>query len=161
MTIRDRNVHPEAAFKFYSKVTRVPTASILTLNATPFQLVAAPGSGLFLAFVNATVHKPAGTAYAGIAATEELSFKYTNGSGLNLSTVEATGFMDQTTVQTRWAIPHTRNITTDVPEEIVPVENAAIVAHMVVGEITTGTSDLIIKTIYRVMKMVPDEGVLG
>lgn len=129
----------------------VTSAQILTLNATPVTLIAAPGANKAIIFTGAVLATAGGTAYAGIAATEEFSFKYTNAAGLNVSTVETTGWLDQTTAQVRWAQPHTRTITTDVPEEVVPVANAALVAHMVVGEITTGNYNIRIRIFYRVV----------
>lgn len=129
----------------------VTSAQVLALNATPQTLVVAPGAGRALIFLGAVVHKPAGTAYAGIAATEELAVKYTNGSGLNVGTCEATGFLDQSTAQTRWIYPHAKTITVDTPDDITPVVNAAFVAHMVVGEVTTGTSSVIFRVYFRVI----------
>ena len=48
----------------------------------------------------------AGTAYAGIAAGEDLSVKYTDESGAEVAQCESTGFLDQATRQIRWARPH-------------------------------------------------------
>lgn len=129
----------------------ITSAQILTLNATPVTLIAAPGANKAIIFLGAVVATGGGTAYAGIAATEEFSFKYTGAAGLNVSTVETTGWLDQTTAQVRWAQPHTSNITTDVPESYTPVANAALVAHMVVGEITTGNYPISVRVFYRIV----------
>lgn len=133
-----------------SIVTRVPTASVLTLNATPYSILAAPGAGIAIVPLRVAVYKPAGTAYAGIAAGEDLVLKYTNGSGAQVSSViEATGFLDQTTAQTRYAFPPATTGAT--AGDITPVANAAVVLHMLTGEVTTGTSDLYVELFYDLM----------
>lgn len=125
---------------------KVTSAQLLALNATPQTIVEAPGEGKFLELVSATVHKPAGTAYAGIAAGEDLAIKYTNGSGTQVNTsLETTGFLDQTTAETR--VTHA-----STTAAIEPVENAALVLQLLTGEITTGTSDLYVTVYYRVVR---------
>ena len=125
-----------------AKVT-ITSAQLLALNATPVTLVAAPGSSKVLEFITAVVQKPAGTAYSGIATGEDIAIKYTDASGAQVNTsLETTGFLDQTTAQTRF----TRQIGT----EYTPVVNAPLVAHLLVGEITTGDSPLYLTVHYRV-----------
>lgn len=132
------------------------SAQILALNATPITLIAAPPAGKALVFEGAEIHKPAGTAYAGIAGGEDLSIKYTNGSGLEVGVCEMTGFADQTTTQFRYirAID-ARDVTSatnaGTPSSLVAVAAAALVAHMLVGEITTGNSPFNFKIFYRVI----------
>lgn len=122
---------------------RVTSAQLLALNATPKELVPAPGAGKHLEFLGAMIHKPAGTAYAGIAAGENMAIKYTNGSGAQVCTdVESDGFLDAATAQTRIARP--------IVTEYTPAANAALVLQLLSGEITTGTSDLYVTTRYRV-----------
>lgn len=129
----------------------IPTASILTLNATPFSLIPAPGANKAIIFEGAMVHKPAGTAYAGIAAGEDLAFRYTDGSGTQVGAVETTGFMDQATAQSRYARPFTA---ASAVSDLTPVANAALVAHMLTGEITTGTSNVLLRIFYRIVDTV-------
>lgn len=127
----------------------ITSAQLLALNATPVELVPAPGSNKLIEFVSAVFHKPAGTAYAGIAAGEDLAIKYTNSSGAQVNTsLETTGFLDQTTAQTR--------ITRAIVTEYTPVANAALVLHMLTGEITTGNSPLYVKVYYRVWRRIVD-----
>lgn len=126
----------------------VPAASVLALNATPVTLVPAPGTGLALSFVRAVIHKPAGTAYAGIAAGEDLSFRYTDGSGTEMGECEATGFLDQATAQTREVV---RYAAASLISSSTPTANAAIVLHMLAGEITTGDSPLHVRVIYHII----------
>lgn len=126
----------------------VSSAEVLALNATPKTLVPAPGASYALVFEGATIHKPAGTAYAGIAAGEDLAIRYTNGSGTQLGNGEATGFLDQATAQTRYMRPWTA---ASAISDISPTVNAALVLHMLTGEITTGDSPLHVRVYYRVI----------
>lgn len=126
----------------------VSSAELLALNATPKELVPAPGATRALVFEGAVIHKPAGTAYAGIAAGEDLSVKYTNGAGAEVAEGETTGFLDQATAQTRYVRPHTA---ASAISSISPVANAALVLHMLTGEITTGDSALHVRVYYRII----------
>lgn len=130
----------------------ITSAQLLALNATPQTIVPAPGAGYALIFEGALARKPAGTAYSGIAAGEDLSVKYTDASGAEVAQCETTGFLDQATDQIRWIRPHTA---ASGPSQITPVENAPLVLHMLVGEIAGGTSDLELEVHYRVVRTQP------
>lgn len=133
-----------------SKRIKLTSTQVLALNATPVELVAAPGADKMLEFVGAVVHKPAGTAYADVHTDDDIEIRYTNASGAQVNTLlECTGFVDQTTAQTR--------ITRPIVTEYTPVANAALVAHMKTGEITTGNSPLYITIVYRVYQNVVDD----
>lgn len=133
------------------KVT-VTSAQLLALNATPQTLVNAPGAGFALVFLGMLVNKPAGTAYAGIAAGEDLSVKYTDGSGAEVAQCETTGFLDQATDQIRYVHPHSA---ASGNSAITPVANAALVLQMLVGEIITGDSNLEIEVLYTIVDTTP------
>lgn len=128
----------------------VSSAQLLTLNATPVQLVAAPGTGYALVLLGALFTKAAGTAYAGIAAGEDLAIRYTNSSGAIVLEAEPTGFLDQATAQTLYAYPFVQGATSPV-FSVAPVANSPLMLHMLVGEITTGTSDLKVRVWYRIV----------
>lgn len=130
----------------------ISSAELLALNAAPQVIVPAPGADRALIFEGALIRKPAGTAYAGIAAGEDLSVKYTDGNGAEVAQIETTGFLDQATNQIRWARAHSAAAGDSA---ITPVANAPLVLHLLVGEITTGDSDLEIEVHYRVVKTVP------
>lgn len=123
---------------------RVTSAEILALFATPKTLVPAPGAGKLLEFLGGSIALDAtATAYAGVAAGEDLTIKYTNAAGVIVSTtLETTGFIDQTTDQVRTFKP----IVTD----LIPAVNAALVLHLLVGEIITGTGTLIVNVRYAI-----------
>lgn len=121
----------------------ISSAELLALNATPKQLVAAPGAGKALILVDAQLDLAyATTAYAGIAAGEDLEIRYTNGSGQLVATVETTGFLDATAAAYRHIYPASA-------AAIAPAENAALVMDLAAGEITTGDSPLKVRVRYR------------
>lgn len=123
------------------------SAQLLALNATPVTVLAAPGAGYATILERVTIYKPAGTAYAGIAAGEDLAFNYTNNAGLQLASCETTGFLDQTTAQVR--IVNAYRAASGV-SDITPVANAVIIIQLLSGEITTGNSPLQMRIYYRV-----------
>ena len=132
-------------------VTKVVTsAQVLALNATPVTLVAAPGAGWALLLDTIEIIKPAGTAYGGIGAGEDLSVKYTDASGTELTRIASTGFLDQTTIQVR--VGHEYRAASGLAG-FTPVANAPMVLHLLVGEIITGTSPLHCKVVYKVIPM--------
>lgn len=127
--------------------TTITSAQLLALNATPITVVPARGAGLITMVERWGAYKAAGTAYAAIAAGEDLVLKYTDGSGAVAATpIETTGFLDQAGAHCRWANgTATGDGATPTTGAIgQSAANAAIVAQLLVGEITTGTSDLII-----------------
>lgn len=130
-----------------SRYASITTAQVLALFATPISVVPAFGAGIAIVPTKVVIHKPAGTAYAGIAAGEDLVLKYTDASGAQCSgVIEATGFLDQTTAQTRYVgMPGSTGATDG---SVAPVANAAVVLHMLVGEIITGDSDLHVRVWY-------------
>lgn len=131
----------------------ITSAQLLALNATPIEVIPACGAGYFNRVRDWFVSKPAGVAYAGIAAGEDLALKYTDGSGAVAATViETTGFLDQTTVQQRAANALSGNgAASTTPGGYTPVSNAAIVVQLLSGEITTGDSPLYIYATYDII----------
>lgn len=133
-------------------VKTVTSAQVLALNATPVSLVTAPAAGYALVVKRVTIHKPAGTAYAGIAAGEDLTVKYTDASGaLACAQIEATGFLDQATAQTR--VVGFPGATGTTSGDVNPVSAAALVLHLLVGEITTGNSPLYVRVEYDTIQL--------
>jgi len=141
-----------AQLRTFRRRAVITSAQLLALNATPQEIVPAPGAGRALVFEGALIQKPAGTAYAGIAVGEDLSVKYTDASGAEVAQCEATGFLDQADEQIRWA---RAQAAASGPSDIVPVANAALVLHLLVGEIITGDSDLNIEVHYRIVDAAP------
>ncbi len=143
LILQDVNEGPRKVEERFYRVT-VSSAQLLALNATPVALAPAPGAGKVLEFVSAHAFFDAtATAYAGVGATEDLAIRFTDASGAIVSTtLEVTGFLDQTTDQVRTFKP----IVTD----LTPVVNAALVLHMLNGEITTGTGVLYVDVVVRI-----------
>jgi hypothetical protein len=138
----------ESAIKFVD--VTVSSAELLALFATPKTLVAAPAAGFMNVFEGIVISKPAGTAYAGIAGGEDLLVSYTDASGTALATLETTGFLDQATVQTRYAPAYKA---ASGVNSLTPT-NTSIVMSLLVGEIITGTSALNCRVYYRVIPSV-------
>ena len=124
-------------------VVVLTTAQARALNATPITIVPAPGAGKAVVVYGALAHKPVGTAFGGIAGTEDIDVRYTDGSGALILNVELTGFLDQATVQTRYAPAGNADIT--------PVANAAVVLSNS-GAITGGSS-VTIRVQYRILDL--------
>lgn len=126
----------------------VTAAQMLALFATPRTLVEAPGAGFALVFEGAVVFVDYNAnAYAGIAAGEDLSVKYTAAAGLEVGALEATGFLDQASDQLRYIPPK-------LVAGFTPVADSPLVLHMLVGEITTGDSPVKLRVFYRVVPAV-------
>lgn len=130
----------------------VTSAELLALFATPIEIVPAPGAGKALIFEGMLIHKPAGVAYAGIAAGEDLSVKYTNAAGLAVGGCETTGFLDSTSSLIRWCAGYRA---ASGVSQILAVANAALVLHLLIAEIITGDSDLNMEVHYRVVDTTP------
>jgi hypothetical protein len=136
-----------ASTAVYDEYKLITSAQLLALNATPISVITAKGAGIAVVPTRWAIYKPAGTAYAGVAAGEDLVLKYTDASGEECSMqIETTGFLDQATAQMRMA---------GMPAAAIsPVANAAIVLHLLTGEITTGTSDLSLRVWYDIVPTV-------
>lgn len=135
----------------------ITTAQVLALYATPIEVAAAPGAGIYREFLGAQILIDYNSAaYAGIASGEDIVFKYTNAAGVNVSqTVESTGFLDQTSDSLALVGPSGTNLTS----VIASVANAAIVVHILSGEVTTGNSPLKIRVFYRDIKLTELEAI--
>lgn len=112
-------------------------AQVQGLFTTPVSVIPAPGAGFAILVTRVHAYLVAGTAFAGVAVGEDFVLKYTNASGAQASgVVETTGFLDQATVQNRFV--GMSGSTGSTPSDVAPVENAAVVAALLVGDITGG-----------------------
>jgi len=142
---------PLAATTQYTDVL-VTSAQVLALNATPKTLVAAPGAGKALLLEGAVIYMPYNSvAYSGVAAGEDLTIKYTGSGGTVLGTCETTGFIDQTTNQTRYV---RRTAAADAAVSDFTPANTPLVLHLLVGEVAAGNSPLIVRVYYKVIPTV-------
>ena len=117
-------------------------AEMKALRASPKTLVAAPGAGYCLDFVGAFMVYDYAAVFT--ETSDDLAIRFNNGSGAIASTtLDTTGFIDQTADQIRTFKP----ITTD----LTPVANAPLVLHNVGdGEFGGTGSPCRIKVAYRV-----------
>jgi hypothetical protein len=150
---------------------RIPTASVLTLNATPFLLVPGPGGltqatyttaiaagpmqkqtkALFFekAIVNVVKGSGAGTAYDN--GGDGLRVQY-QGGGTAVSFV----FTDPLNAATAGTIFVLNRCGTDLSTEAAPASltpNKGLELTNVTAEVTTGTHDLIVTTFYRIIEL--------
>lgn len=131
----------EANLEHYIDVL-ISSEEILALHTTPKQLVATPGANKALILIGAFIlYDYATAAYADIAAGDDLTVRYTDGSGATVGTIETTSFLDQAGDEVRWVDgAHTTAV------EI--VANAALVLSLA-GAITTGAGVLKVRVFYR------------
>ena len=149
---------------------RVPTASVLTLSATPYILVPNPGGGgqaaygtalttgesecrkaiLFeRAIVNIVKGSGAGVAYDGSG--DGLRIQY-QGGGTPVSFV----FTDPLNAQTAGTIFTLERCGTDTAIQTAPASltpNKGLELTSVTAELTTGTHDLVVTVFYRIIEL--------
>jgi hypothetical protein len=136
---------------YVAEVT-IESEDLLTLNATPVDVLPELVGDKAYIINSVTAIKPAGTAYDGINVNEDIVLRYTDDSGDVLATIETTGFLDQTTKQIRYSYPS--SWTTNAASAllaITPVAGAKIVAHMTTDEIATGDTDLVLRINYKII----------
>ena len=112
----------------------IAAAAVATLNATPVACIAAPGANQYT-IVNwmsaSLVHN--GVNYDAAVGNEDLTLKYTNGSGAELVTaIDRSGFGDASADVTRF---------TRGASDLTVVNNAAVVAHIKSGEWYSAAGD--------------------
>jgi len=125
-----------------STTVTIPTASVLTLNSTPFTLIAAPGAGLVIvpvALYSTMTYNSA--TYAANAAG--FSVRYTDGSGASTAMT-----LTQAYIQSAASAIFNINAGTTA---ITPVANAPLVLYADTANPTTGNSDLKIRIWYRIV----------
>lgn len=127
----------------------IPTASVKVLNATPYELVPAPGAGKWLEFISVAVWLDfASIAYNAPNGAADLKVRYTDGAGALLSgSIETTGFISAGVDALRWAIA----AGAAGGGGVTPAVNATIVLHNVAAfEYAAGDSPLRVQTLFRV-----------
>jgi len=126
----------------YAEV-EISAAEILDLFATPKELVAAPGAGKLLEFISLLLAYDWGTVAYTIGTAGDLQVKYTDGSGVAVSTTRAaTGFLD--------AVADTLSSLDKLEATVEPVANAPLVLTIATASPTLGDSPIHAKVAYRV-----------
>lgn len=120
----------------------VATGSVLTLNATPVTLVAAPGAGKIVLIEEITCKLVFNSvAYTG---SNALEFRYANGSGAKVTADLSSAFLDSAS-GTNYATVK------GVVTALTPVANAAVVVFVPTADPGAGNSPLVFKIKYRVV----------
>ena len=126
----------------YAEV-EISAAEILDLFATPKTLVAAPGAGKLLEFISLLLAYDWGTVAYTIGTAGDLQVKYTDGSGVAVSTTRAaTGFLD--------AVADTLSSLDKLEATVIPAVNAPMVLTVATASPTAGDSPIHAKVAYRV-----------
>lgn len=150
LIINDANAgKQDARIRSQATVRRTLTnAEVLALNATPIQLVAAPGAGKVLLPNRLTAYKAAGTAFVA-GAGEDLAIIHTGGAAI--CAIDSASFLDSTAAEFRIGERVPVN-----PEtlDLTALANLALEATILVGEVTTGTSDIVVDVEYEVLDLV-------
>lgn len=129
--------------RVYRAQVTIATGDVASMNATPVQLVAAPGAGTYIEVVS--IHwflDFASSAYDAAASGDTLVARYTDGSGAIVVDAVAGDAIGAASADYHTVV---RPVA-----EVIPVENAALVAHITTGEWGTGDSPLKADVLYRV-----------
>ena len=108
------------------RLTRVVTltaAQVRALNATVREIIPDPGDGYVIQIDSASALMQAGTAFAGVAAAEDIRLRYANATGATLATFETVGWLTLATIAARQAQVNTGGATLDY------VSSARVVLH--------------------------------
>ncbi len=123
----------------------ISSAEILALSVTPKTLIAAPGSGKAILFYGAIFFYDYNSiAYASVGGSDDITLRYTDGSGAIVGTLETVGFLDQTADKYAVLVPAAGSV-------ILPV-NAALVASLG-GAVTTGNSPVAVRLLYDIVDL--------
>jgi energy-converting hydrogenase Eha subunit E len=126
----------------YAEV-EISAAEILALFAAPKELVAAPGAGKLLEFISLVLAYDWGTVAYTIGTAGNLQVKYTDGSGVAVSTTRAaTGFLD--------AVADALSSLDKLEATVEPAVNEPLVLTVATASPTAGDSPIHAKVAYRV-----------
>lgn len=122
----------------------IANALVLALNATPFEIVPAPGLGKTLVANRMVASKAAGVAFAA-GAGEDLAIIPTGGAAF--CAIDSAGFLDSTADEIRLAdrVPVNPEVL-----DLTALQNLALEVTILVGEVITGDSDLIVEVHYQI-----------
>lgn len=124
--------------------TTIANALVLALNAVPFEMVPAPGLGKTLICNRVVASKAAGTAFT-IGAGEDLAIIPTGGAAF--CAIDSDSFLDSVADEIRFAdrVPVNPEVL-----DLTALQNLALEATILVGEVTVGDSDLIVEVHYQI-----------
>ncbi len=129
----------------------IDTADVLTLRATPIEIVAAPGALKAIIVDHVEVFLDFNTVAYVDEADEDLSFRYTDENGIEVcAPLDGSDFIDSAVDISAYS----PGIITDAAQGFVPTVNAAVVATTNTGEVETGNSPLFVHMYYRIVDTV-------
>lgn len=136
LIVNDANAGLDRAVVVPQAVTRVSLTAAQMAGGftTPVELVAAPGAGKALLVSRVDISLPAGTAFGGIAAGEDITIVYSGGTDPVVTDIETTGFLDSTAAEMRIA----RAIDVAGTYDLTALADTAIDYELLVGDITGG-----------------------
>ena len=108
-TITNHNILPGVGQRVHFRQVVIPHAEVLTLSASPYVLVPAPGEGKVIHLIFVNIAKPSGTTPYGGTGTPILSVRYTDASGERVTGFRASDFRSSGG-RTRLAYPYTEEI---------------------------------------------------
>lgn len=123
----------------------ISSAEILALHTTPKTLIAAPGAAKAIVLDYALFFLDYNSAaYASVGGSDDLTLRYTDGSGATVGTLETTGFLDQTADKYSLLVPAAGSL-------ILPA-NQPLVASLA-GAVTTGNSPVAVRLQYDIVDL--------
>jgi hypothetical protein len=122
------------------KTVKITSAEILALNATPKELVAAPGAGRAIEFVSAVLHLDYGTTT--YTANGTLTVRTATSNSVLSGVLAAAELLHSTADKVATMVPASTGIGLDI--------NEAIELFEPTGECTTGNGTLTIVVGYRI-----------
>ena len=128
---------------------KLTAAQVQALNSSPFTVVPSAGSNKVIIFDKAYFYYDYGTAaFGGIAAGENLEFKYTDNSGVTAAVCETIGFLDQTNDEDRVVLPNNGTVAIMEQDGAPSVLGEPLVLQLASGDITGGTASTLQVTVF-------------
>lgn len=130
---------------YLTATVTIPTASVLTLNATPITIVAAPGAGKYIEVISATAQMTFVSAAYATNTTLRLIC-----DGASVAQLQDTAILISTvTKNTKF-----KDVTSATAGQTQIIANAALEVDVATGDPTLGDSDLTVIVVYRIVDVV-------
>lgn len=127
---------------------QLSSAQILALNATPIEIIAAPGAGYAIEIEEVKWFLDYNTTGYTAGAGDDLVLRYTDGTGEVISEpADGADFLDATAD----TLIYCRGMMSGDGQGVLMTANAAVVAHIQTSEITGGDSPINYEVHYRVV----------
>jgi len=123
----------------------IPTASVLTLNATPLEIVAAPGAGYAIECINASLFMTYNSAAYATNTTLQLITDTATVAQMQLS-----GAISNT-VTRGYKIPELSSAAGTTSTQV--IENKSLKVSVATGNPTAGDSDIVVYVLYRLISL--------